>query len=391
MKHPMRISFISFFILYLVIQTGCSMKKNQSRRGLNQAIDPDSVSLIMKKVADWQVASILSDGWKHPKRQWTNAVFYTGLFEFARFVDDSSYFTFLKEIGQEFNWEIDKSKSRYFADAYCIGQMYCQLYDIYRNPQMISDVRRVADELISRTHDEPLVWKNKIYLREWAWCDALFMAPNTLALLARVTKEDKYLDLADSLWWKTTGYLYDSKANLYYRDSRYFNKKEKNGAKVFWSRGNAWVMAGLVRVLENMPKDYNDRSKWEQLYQEMADTIVSLQQPDGTWHSSLLDPKSYPLKETSGTSLFCYALAWGINNGLLNGERYISAVWKSWKELVACVEPDGKLGYVQQVGTDPRDFSREDTDVYAVGGFLLAGCQVEQIAKKLAVSTFKSN
>src|SRR5690606_29602915 len=106
--------------------------------------------------------------------------------------------------------------------------------------------------------------------------------------------------------------------HLYYRDSRYFHQKEKNGEKVFWSRGNGWVMGGLAKVLENMPADYPDRQKWIRLFQDMAKKIATLQQPDGTWHASLLDPASYPVTELSGTGFYCYALAWGLIHDLLD-------------------------------------------------------------------------
>jgi len=60
----------------------------------------------------------------------------------------------------------------------------------------------------------------------------------------------------------------------------------------------------------------------------MADRILSLQQEDGLWRASLLDPDSYPGGEVSGSGFFCYALAWGINNKLLDRDTYLPAVKK---------------------------------------------------------------
>jgi rhamnogalacturonyl hydrolase YesR len=110
-----------------------------------------------------------------------------------------------------------------------------------------------------------LEWKNGIQFREWAWCDALFMAPPALAYLSTATSDMKYLQAADRLWWKTTDYLFDATENLYFRESRYFNSKEANGQKMFWARGNGWVMGGLVSMLENMPADYLNKKKFEDL------------------------------------------------------------------------------------------------------------------------------
>lgn len=165
--------------------------------------------------------------------------------------------------------------------------------------------------------------------REWAWCDALFMAPTSLAYLSTATGDSKYLDIANKLWWKTTDFLYDKEEYLYFRDESYFEKREKNGKKMFWSRGNGWVMGGLVRMLSNMPKNYPDRPKYIKLYKEMAAKIASIQQADGSWHSSLLDPESYPVKETSGTGFYTYAILWGLNNGILDKKTYWPVIEKS--------------------------------------------------------------
>jgi hypothetical protein len=87
------------------------------------------------------------------------------------------------------------------------------------------------------------------------WDRAAFTVPRSAA-----TGDRRYLDLANRLWWKTTDYLYDKEEHLCFRDSRYFDQREPNGKKVFWSQGNGWVIAGLVRVLQEMPDDYPDRA-----------------------------------------------------------------------------------------------------------------------------------
>ena len=113
----------------------------------------------------------------------------------------------------------------------------------------------------------------------------MFMGPTMLAYLASATGERKYLNPANRLWWKTADFLYDRQEHLYFRDESYFQRTEKNGQKMFWPRGNGWVMGGLVRVLSNMPANYPDRTRFVTLYREMAARLASLQQPDGTWHA----------------------------------------------------------------------------------------------------------
>ncbi|MEJ5993752.1 glycoside hydrolase family 88 protein [Pedobacter sp. Du54] len=337
--------------------------------------------LVTTRVMNWQVDSIKKHGWRHAEGDWTNGALYAGLIAYANEMNDESLYSFLKQrVGEKLAYQLPTDSNRYHADYYCIGQLYTALYSKYKEPTMLADLTKLADNLWLQPHTESLLWVNKIARREWAWCDALFMAPPTLGLLSKVTGEQKYLDLSNQLWWKSTEYLYDKDEHLFYRDSRFFSQKETNGKKVFWSRGNGWVIAGMARLMETMPVNYPDRPKYNQLFKEMAQKIAALQQADGTWRTSLLDPDSYPSKETSGSSFFCFALAWGINNGLLAKNEYLPVVNKAWDALTKCVLPSGMLGYVQPIGNKAKaEIKATDTEVYGVGGFLLAGAEMLKI------------
>jgi len=196
----------------------------------------------MQNVAGWQLNNWTTDGFKRKKYDWTYAAGYTGIMELAAISKDKKYQEFLLAIGNDLNW--NTGPRRFMADDYCIGQLYCKLYAVYKDVKMIAPFRQLADSIVEQPHTETLEWKNKIQDREWAWCDALFMGPTALSYLATATADKKYLDIAVKLWWKTTDYLYDSTEHLYFRDGSYLDKKEKNGQKVFWSRGNGWVAAG---------------------------------------------------------------------------------------------------------------------------------------------------
>src|SRR5258705_7099617 len=274
----------------------------------------------MEKVATWQLNSWKENGSKHRWWDWTNAAGYTGLMALSKIIKDPKYVRTLIDKGDSLNWQT--GPRRFHADDYCIGQAYSLLYAKYKDKKMIANVRQLADSIVMMPHDESLEWKDGIANREWAWCDALYMGPTVLSYLSTVTGDRKYLDIAVKLWWKTTDYLYDNAEHLYARDGSYLGKTEKNGQKVFWSRGNGWVFAGLARVLENMPKNYPGRKRLEQLYKDMASKIASIQQPDGSWHASLLDPESYPNKEMSGTGFYMYGFIWGLNNKLLDKKTY---------------------------------------------------------------------
>src|SRR5437868_11681526 len=332
------------------------------------------VLLTMEKVASWQLNNWKEKGSRHPWWDWTNAAGYTGIMALTQISKDPQYIRVLIERGDSLNWQT--GPHRFHADDYCIGQTYSLLYAKYKDKKMIANFRRLADSIVMMPHDESLEWKNGIANREWAWCDALFMGPTALSYLSTVTEDQRYLDMAVKLWWKTTDYLYDNNEHLYARDGSYLDKREKNGQKVFWSRGNGWVLAGLARVLENMPRNYNGRRKLERVVRDMAARIASLQQPDGSWHASLLDPESYPIKEMSGTGFYTYALMWGINNKLLEKKTYWPVIQKAWNALNASIHPDGMLGYVQPIGAAPGAVDENSTEIYGVGAFLLAGSEI---------------
>lgn len=185
----------------------------------------------------------------------------------------------------------------------------------------------------------------------------------------------------DRYWWKTSDYLYSKDDSLFYRDDSFFNKRSANGKKVFWGRGNGWVIAGLARLIPYLPKDYKDRDKFIKQYREMAYKILSLQQAHKLWTASLYDPEQLPTGETSGSALFTFALAWGINYGILPKDKFELPVKEAWKALVHNVNDAGRLGYVQQVAGSPYPFYANQWHVYATGAFLLAGHQMIGIIK----------
>jgi len=362
--------------------TGYSQEQTNS--SFNDAIEPDALKTVLKAVADWQVKTPLT----HHTADWTNAALYAGMVDWAGIADNDSYYEWLKEKGARNNWTYyiqENPLRRYHADDYCVGQMYIELYRKYGDRKMISSLRAYLDQILKdpAKGDLKFVNTNKYWsTQRWSWCDALFMGPTVWAKMSNVTKKRKYLDFMYREYRATTDYLYDKDENLYFRDSNYFNRNEANGAKIFWGRGNGWVFAGLPIIIRELPPKYDQKDYFIVIYKAMAARLISLQQPDGSWHASLLDPASYPNPEMSATAFFVFGLAWGIDNGYLDKSAYLPAVVKGWKSMVRSVWPDGKVGFIQPIGADPKAVTREMTEVYGVGGFLMAGTQLYKMAQK---------
>jgi unsaturated rhamnogalacturonyl hydrolase len=326
----------------------------------------------MNTAAEWQL--------EHPKHKlydWTNGAYYAGMFAAWETTGSRKIYRAMVEMGEQNSWK--PGPRLHHADDHAICQTYLDLHRIEKKQEMIAPFIQTMDEFMKTPF--PVKGIQKI---TWWWCDALFMAPPAYVKLGNILNDEKYLTLNDQLFEECFDLLYDKEEHLYARDIRYkWNEpgietlKEANGKKIFWSRGNGWVMGGLVRVLEELPANYEKRGFYETNFREMSAKVASLQQEDGLWRASLLDPDSYPGGEASGSGFFCYALAWGVNNGLLDRTTYLPVIERAWAGLNTLIQPDGRVGWVQPIGADPRqNFTAESWEVYGTGAFLLAGSEI---------------
>ena len=343
------------------------------------ALEKKQVLTIMERVADWQIAN--QNQVTHHDLDWTNAALYIGMAELASLSKDAKYERWLLDIGWKYRWQ--PNYDMYLADDIAVSQMYLDLYRRAGDKRMLDPTTARTEWVTRHPSASSLFYDNKdhLTLERWSWCDALFMAPPVYAQMYSITREPKYLEFMDKEYKATYDFLYDKGEKLFFRDHNYFDRREANGKKIFWGRGNGWVMGGLVKILKELPKGTRSRTFYEKLLVEMSEKIAGLQDTDGYWHASLLDPETYPNPETSGSGFFVYALAYGVRTGLLDKDKYLPVVWKGWAALEKAVLSDGKLGWVQPVGSNPRQTTKDMTEVYGVGAFLLAGSEVYRIAQ----------
>jgi len=348
-----------------------------------------AIAAAMERAFEWQIGNIvysapLPDGGFQDvsDTEWVRGAFFAGVSAAYEATGDQRYLDAAKEISERNAWQ-PGPRPRH-ADDHCIAQTYAKIYLVERDPRMIEATIARFDEMIAEPRPGPVAgWAED---DNWSWCDALFMAPPTMALVAEATGDLSYLDLMNTMWWETYDYLYDREENLWYRDGRYVIQEDgtgtrtSHGHKIFWSRGNGWVFAGLALVLEHMPADYPERGRYEELFREMASKLVEVQGDDGLWRSSLLDPEEYPIPESSGSGFFAFGLAWGVNSGLLDVDTFLPAARRGWEGLVWAQQPSGKLGWVQQIGYDPRSVTADDSMEYGTGAFLLAGSEMLRLA-----------
>ena len=360
----MRKILILVFSLFSIFSTvEAKSKKGQDR-------------VLIDKVAMWQVNH--QSKVKHHDLAWTNGVLFRGMVEWADYTQDSRYYDFLMQIGKKHHWGF--LKRLYHADDLVIAQMYIRMYEKYHDPAMIQPTIARVDSVVAKPSKARLWLGAKNWSERWSWCDALFMAPPVYGLLNKLYPEKNYLAFMDREFKEATDSLYDADAKLYYRDRRYIPKREKNGEKVFWGRGNGWVFAGLAKVLQDLPENDAHRAEYITIYQAMAKSLAAAQQEEGYWTRSLLDPVQAPGRETSGTAFFTYGYLWGVNNGLLDKSIYEPVIKQGWKYLTEiALQPNGKIGYVQPIGEradQHKNVGPETTADFGVGAFLLAGSEM---------------
>jgi rhamnogalacturonyl hydrolase YesR len=336
-------------------------------QGLSPKFNKRDLSKAMKLVADWQLGRLPAEA----QYDWTWAALYTGFMGVPDQVAGDKYKRAMMQVAEQLHWQ--PGPRILMADDQAVGQTYLELYRIHRDAKMLEPMRARLDQEIATPDDpaKPLWW----------WCDALFMAPPVFADMAAATGDQKYLTYMDHEWTITSDLLYDRNKHLYSRDATYLDAHEKNGEKVFWARGDGWVMGGIVRVLQQLPADSPLRPKYVAQLKEMAAASLAVQGKDGLWRPGLLDPNAYTLPEVSGSAFIAYAMAYGVNEKILDRKTYWPAVHKAWAGLLTHVYADGRLGCIQPVGHAPDAFAETSSYVYGVGAYLLAGSEIYRTAK----------
>jgi rhamnogalacturonyl hydrolase YesR len=213
----------------------------------------------------------------------------------------------------------------------------------------------------------------------WSWADALFMAPPTYFELTRATGDRRYAEFADREFRATTAFLLDPAEALYVRDSRFLDRRDAEGRRIFWSRGNGWVFAGIARILQAMPPDDPLRGYYVDLFRRMAARLKTLQRPDGAWSSSLLEASTSSSPESSGTGFLVFGMAWGVQSGVLARADYEAAIRAGWAALLRTVDADGRVGFVQQVGDRPESALASDSQFYGSAAFVMAAVAVHDL------------
>ena len=314
---------------------------------------------------------------ERPSNIWTRGVYYEGLMALYTVDKNPNYYNYAVDWGRSHNWGLRGGIKTRNADNQDCGQTYLDLYEIDPQPERKKDIKASID-----------LMKASGKVDDWTWIDAIQMAMPVFAKLGVMEKDTSYFEYMYKMYHHSKfvegGGLYNKVDGLWWRDKDFVPPyKEPNGEDCYWSRGNGWVVAALVRVMDLIPTNEPHYAEYLQDYKEMMTALVPLQRPDGFWNVSLHDPNHYGGKETTGTALFVYGMAWGVNKGILDAATYKPVIAKAWNAMQKdAVHPNGFLGYVQGTGKEPKDgqpvsyTSMPDFEDYGLGFFLLAVTEV---------------
>lgn len=370
---------LQFIVTLLVICTSVFAQKIPKKETVLAKMELTN-SYFMKKWPD--PAKTIITNKERTSNLWTRGVYYEGFMELYKIKPSQALLQYAIDWGNGNKWQLRFGANSRHADPMCAGQTYIDLYKITPEPQRIEAIKQAVDAMVNSTKSD-----------DWTWIDALQMAMPVFAKLAVLENDNRYAERMYELYWHSKtiegGGLYNTKEHLWWRDKDFVPPyKTPDGKNCYWSRGNGWVIAALVRVMSILPKDAPHYAEYKQTYLDMMKALLPLQRKDGFWNVSLTDEADFGGKELSGTALFTYGMAWGINNGLLSKKDFLKPTLKAWNAMATeAIHADGKLGYVQGTGKQPKDgqpvtySSTPDFEDFGLGCFLLASSEVYRLKK----------
>ena len=334
-----------------------------------------------------------------PSSLWTRAVYYEGLMALNAIDPQQRYIDYAMTWAEFHKWTPRNGVNTCDADDQCCGQTYVELAAMKGGDQkaLLANVIANLDyQMVTpNTKKQTTTPKAKTNVNSlygwWTWIDAIQMAMPLYMQIANVTGEQKYRNHAMQMYrWTRNecgGGLFNTKDGLWWRDADYVPPyKEKDGKDCYWSRGNGWVYAAIVRCMKQLSPKSKEYKELKKDFLLMSKGLLSCQHEDGFWHASLVSDADYPTPEMTGTALFLYGMAWGIQQGLLKPSTYRPACDKAWQALASCVHNDGFLGWNQGTGKEPSAGqpvtfdSVPDFEDYGTGCFLLGASEYYKLA-----------
>ncbi|WP_431110581.1 glycoside hydrolase family 88/105 protein [Winogradskyella poriferorum] len=272
--------------------------------------------------------------------------------------------------------------SNYNLDMIKSGDAIYYVYNKTEEPRF----KNVMDTLHKQLEGQPTTseggyWHKKVYPYQM-WLDGVYMAEPFHTKYAKSYMDDKEAKkVYDKIMLQfdlIEKYSRDPETGLYYhgwdesKEQKWANK-DTGLSQNFWSRGMGWYGMALVDVLDYLPENYEGRARLIKYLNQYAEAIVKYQdEKTGTWYQVLnLPEREGNYLEATGTSMFTYTLAKGVNKGYLP-KQYLDNASKAFKGILdtfITVEDNGVVNLnkccgVAGLGGNPY---RDGTFEYYIG------------------------
>ena len=327
-----------------------------------------------------------------PSSLWTRAVYYEGLMALYDIDPQQRYLDYTDKWASFHKWTPRNGITTNDADDQCCEQTYLMRFEKVGDSTMIRPtIANLQHQMKTPNTKKPEA--EGALCGWWTWIDAIQMAMPVYMHMYKLTGDVRYRDHGMNMyvWSRDTlaGGLLNKKSGLWWRDKDYVPPyKEPDGQDCYWSRGNGWVYAALVRCMNQLPAKDKVYKRLKKDFLLMTKGVVATQREDGFWNPSLAST-NYAMPETSGTALFLYGLCWGMNQGYLKVKDYKPIADRAWQAMAkTAVHRDGFLGWMQGTGKDPsagQPLSYDkvpDFEDYGTGCFLLGATEYYKLLNK---------
>ncbi|WP_285643484.1 glycoside hydrolase family 88 protein [Lentzea sp. NBRC 102530] len=269
---------------------------------------------------------------------WSNAGFHVGNLARVRTTGISNHKTWPWVQANSYLLPIDPANP-FAPDAQATGEPYLDVAFFHPEPEVLQPLR---DNLRAQVADGE---------NHWTQPDALNMALPSFTRIALADNDKAMLD-----------YSFKSYQAL---KARTFN--EFTGLWSLNVQTNGWAVQGLAKAVLALPADHPYRAEYARTLARSLKTLKLLQRHDGFWGATG--------KDSAATAMITYAIAAGINAGVLDKATYLPQVRKGWQALLTAFDADGLLGWTA-ARNSWKPASAGDSAGFAVGSFLVAGQQI---------------
>ena len=316
----------------------------------------DSIKNVCRRVAQGRLKTTMADGWKE-------GTYYAGIMALYDLTKDKKYLDSAIVWGTSHQWLSGNTDTlgTNANDAACF-QTYLEVYFKDPQPARIAAAVRYVDYNVSTVSPT------------YSIIDYYFMAAPNFSRVYAINNDPVILDSLLVISTVVAKRHFNTKDSLYSSNSSDTTRDHN-----FWGRGCGWGVGALCRILQYLPPSHPSRAFYVDKLRRILGRLIHLQdKTDWMWRSDITHPTVTPNKESSCTSLFCFALFYAINNGIVDTATSLGPAKKAWKALLDCIGVDPQnpdlIGWSQGVGGSPsNNFGATNHDPYTEGAFFMAG------------------